>query len=237
MKTDPHDPTRSGPPPSSAASIRYSRNEIEALSMKAARGAGMNWGLAEEAGFAAGWLAAQGLDGAGALLALFDAARQDDKGRSPVIEDGIWRAPGADGLCPIALGAALSDHAGLHKGPMARGGPETGPVNRPILVVPFLALIAERDGGAISLNWPKGSLAVTAAGIWPMDAAVRLLAEPSAPLKIAGTLAVPPVLPAGPLSPLSGAAASGLNVLAMRTTVPASETSRKGAGAAASDND
>ncbi|MBC7142231.1 MAG: DUF3726 domain-containing protein [Rhodobacteraceae bacterium] len=33
--------------------LRFSRNEIETLSMKAARGAGMDWGLAEEAGFAA----------------------------------------------------------------------------------------------------------------------------------------------------------------------------------------
>ena len=36
------------------AGIRLSRNETEALCQKAARGAGMPWGLAEEAGFAAG---------------------------------------------------------------------------------------------------------------------------------------------------------------------------------------
>ncbi|MEF9603350.1 DUF3726 domain-containing protein, partial [Paracoccus sp. PXZ] len=45
-----------------------SRNETEALCLKAARGAGMSWGLAEEAAFAAGWLGAHGIDGAGALL-------------------------------------------------------------------------------------------------------------------------------------------------------------------------
>ena len=50
--------------------MALSQNEIESLCIKAARGAGYSWGLAEQAGFAAGWLAARGLDATAPLLAL-----------------------------------------------------------------------------------------------------------------------------------------------------------------------
>ena len=66
---EPNDPTRSGPPVPAGNSARLSQNEIEQLCLKAARGAGMSWGLAEEAGFAAAWLAMRGLHGPGGLLA------------------------------------------------------------------------------------------------------------------------------------------------------------------------
>jgi hypothetical protein len=46
------------------------------------------------------------------------------------------------------------------------------------------------------------------------------------------------IAPAAPdICPLSAETLAGLNALSMRTTVPASETSRRGAGAMASDND
>lgn len=236
MTTGPHDPTRSGPPASSAAAVRFSRNEIEALSLKAARGAGMDWGLAEEAGFAAGWLAAQGIDGAGALLALLDEGG-DRTALRPVVSGDPWQAPGARALCPIALGAALSDHAVLPGGPLAGGDLRTGPVSRPILVVPFLALLAESAGRAVSLTWPDGTLTVRAHAVWPIEAARRLWAERSAPLALGRSAALPALLAPRPLFVVSGATLSGLSALAMRTTVPASDTSRQGAGAAASDND
>src|SRR4029078_635119 len=53
-----------------AAGMIVSRNEIESLALKAARGAGMSWGLAEEASVGAGWLADSALPWAGTLTAL-----------------------------------------------------------------------------------------------------------------------------------------------------------------------
>jgi hypothetical protein len=50
----------------------FSLNEIEAQLRKAARGAGLPWGLAEEAGKAARWLAMHGIDGLPASAALFE---------------------------------------------------------------------------------------------------------------------------------------------------------------------
>ena len=49
--------------------MTWSLNEIETLSRKAARGAGLSWGLAEEAGKATRWLAAAGLPGPQVLAA------------------------------------------------------------------------------------------------------------------------------------------------------------------------
>ena len=236
MTTGPHDPTRSGPPPPAAATVRFSRNEIETLSMKAARGAGMSWGLAEEAGFAAGWLAAQGIDGAGALLGLLDEGA-DRAALRPVVSGDCWQATGGRALCPIALGAALSDHGALPDGPLAVGALRTGPVSRPILVLPFLALLAESAGGAVSLTWPRGALTVGSSGVWPIEAARRLSAEAAATLEIGRAAALSAALAPRPLFEVSGATVAGLNALAMRTTVPASEASRRGAGATASDND
>jgi len=49
-----------------------SLNEIEAQLRKAARGAGLSWGLAEEAGKAGRWLAMHGIDALPAFAALYE---------------------------------------------------------------------------------------------------------------------------------------------------------------------
>ncbi len=53
--------------------MSWSLNEIEGLARKAARGSGLSWGLAEEAGKATRWLCAAGLPGADALAGLLTA--------------------------------------------------------------------------------------------------------------------------------------------------------------------
>ena len=107
---EPNDPTRSGSPLPPGTGAHLSQNEVEQLCLKAARGAGMSWGIAEEAGFAAAWLAMRGLDGPGALLSRLQAAGgQAWQEIRPVVAPGRFR-PGDGGcLCPIALGATLED--------------------------------------------------------------------------------------------------------------------------------
>src|SRR5262249_9130674 len=84
-----------------------SLNEVETTILKAARGAGMAWGLAEEAAQAARWLAARRLPFEELFVSLFEA--------------GPWRAEidfahgvlkpriADDRLCPIRAGAFVSD--------------------------------------------------------------------------------------------------------------------------------
>lgn len=55
------------------ATIVLSLNEAETLATKAARGAGLSWGEAEDLGRGARWLGARGLDWAGPLLGLLNS--------------------------------------------------------------------------------------------------------------------------------------------------------------------
>ncbi|AUH65979.1 hypothetical protein CX676_18950 [Paracoccus zhejiangensis] len=145
VMAEPNDPTRSGPPLPDAGmvSVLLSRNEVEALATKAARGAGMDWGQAEEAGFALGWLTARCL---GCTAQLLEHLRAAGNGiwfeRSPLVARGQWQAAGRKALCPVALGAALCDHAGLPEGLGAKDRLTAGPVSWPVLLLPFLATLA-----------------------------------------------------------------------------------------------
>ena len=242
---DPGDPAppRPGAPAHADRGARLSQNEIGQLCLKAARGAGMSWGLAEEAGFAAAWMAARGLDGPGALLAqLRGAMGRPWHAICPVVAPGAFRAgDGGDGagVCPIALGAALCDHARLPQTAMDPTALHIGPVNRPVLLLGFVSQLACTRGSAVRLTWARGRVLLATDGRVFGD--VDQLAHETrcnAELCVAGIVPEGPPPRCAPLS-VSAQTLSGLETFAMRTTVPASEASRAGAGAgaAAGDND
>ena len=131
--------------------MTWSLNEIEALARKAARGGGMAWGLAEEAGKATRWLCAAGWPGATALADLLltnDGAAWE--AIRPRTDTDTWTA--RDGiLCPTAAGAALTDRAAdLAAGHTIR----LQNVSRPILLIPHAAWAAETTGTALDIRWP-----------------------------------------------------------------------------------
>ncbi len=85
--------------------------EIESSLRKAARACGLPWGLAEEAGKAARWLAAFDLPGPELTLEHLHNLRGPDYQRFvPDCDAEPWKAPGGI-LCPIVTGAALADRA------------------------------------------------------------------------------------------------------------------------------
>ena len=129
----------------------WSLNEIESTAKKAARGAGMSWGLAEEAGRATRWLCAAGWPGAESLAALLAAEDGAEwEAIRPRIEGTLWRAQGGT-LCPIATGAALCDRArDWAEGASAR----LEGVAHPLLLVPFFAMAADLCGTRLALRWP-----------------------------------------------------------------------------------
>lgn len=237
--TEPSDPTRSGPPvpPKEVPEVQLSRNEIVALGTKAARGAGMEWGLAEEAGTAAGWLAAMGLDGAGALLDQLQlAAGKGWPHICPVVARGRWRSAGSDPICPIALGATLCDFADLPEGLEDGDGLIIGPVSQPVLLLPFLAEIARRKAILLELGWDDGAVLIGGSGQIDGDLAAlhhanRILLRLSRRADH-GTWQDPAAL-----RPISRQTMQKLTELAMKTTVPSTEASRAGAGAGTQDND
>jgi hypothetical protein len=101
--------------------LDVSLNEVEALAQKAARGAGFSWGVAEDAGRSAAWLARRLDDWAGSLAALLEsppsrgpaslllAAYFADSvaGGEPrtfeFVASPIWLLPGVFGARPVVL--------------------------------------------------------------------------------------------------------------------------------------
>ena len=114
--------------------MSFSLNEIDAQAKKAARGAGYSWGLAEEPGKATVWLCPRGFDGVAELAAL------------------LKQAP-AEANCALTQGTRLSDRALLAR-PDKR---VLHRISQPILLLPFLGLIAERTRTGISMSWDGGS--------------------------------------------------------------------------------
>lgn len=234
---EPNDPTRSGAPLPGGWGARLSRNEIEQLCLKAARGAGMSWGLAEEAGFSAAWLALRGLDGPGALLAQLRAG----EGRPwseicPVVSRRVFYAVPEGLLCPIALGSALCDHARLPDTAMQEAPLKIGPVSQPVLLLPFLAELARMRGVPVQLQWPQGLVTISRDGGIAGNLASLVEAD-----RLEGSLSIAPTAPGASarvadLPFVPHATLADLNSYALRTAVPASEASRAGAGAGR-DND
>lgn len=143
--------------------MTYSLSEIDSLARRAARGAGMSWGLAEEAGQAVSWLCAHAMPGAEYLAALLQRQTHRDHGAAhPLPDQTPWRAQ-AGALCPIAAGAALSDRA-VEISNMARL--RLVRCEAPFLLLPFLASIALRTRAAIRFGMTHHAAVCSPKGLY-----------------------------------------------------------------------
>lgn len=235
MTLAPNDPTMSGTPVETVAGGTLSRSEVEALSLKAARGAGLSWGMAEEAGYAATWLEARGLDGASTLLALLDLCGGGDLASlAPDIDGRTWRAKGAH-LCPLVVGTALSDLRGIEPADITAGPLSIANVAHTLLLLPFVHALAHSSGTAVHLTSASGTCAVGPNGAVCGDVAA-CSERGDLILTINGDLPDPITPPKTPCQ-IDKETLRRLQDYAMRTTVPASDASRAGAGASTTDND
>ncbi len=232
------DPTIQSPlplAPSAGETFAVSLAEIDAMGLKAARGCGYSWGLAQEAGRAARWLAAYGLAGPETLAALLDSEEGGLGAHAPKRDGERWFAV-AGTLCPITLGASLSDRAALiAAGEMVRAEA----VLFPLLLLPFLSRAARDLDCCFRLDMRDASLLATPDGPccndWDSlsqcrqaDITLAAAATSTEDLRGHGWRAYP----------VPGAVWQDLGQWAHRTYVPASEASRQaGAGAGRSDND
>ncbi|SDD69504.1 DUF3726 domain-containing protein [Ruegeria marina] len=212
--------------------VSLSLPEIGSLASRAARGAGFGWGLAEEAGMAAQWLARAGLDWPTAFLSCLEG----DKGVDFRPRPGAWEADGP--ACGLRIGVALSDFATLPEGPARVLS--LGKVLNALLVVPFVSQAAlkvatplrlEMDG--IPVAWISGDALVPAAGGIPV--------LPLCDLRVVRAADNFPPAGRDPVGdqnfPIPAALWGRLDRLALGMTVPATEQSLSGAGAGVSDND
>ncbi len=210
-----------------------SLNEIESLSYKAARGAGMSWGLAEETAYATRWLASRGMAWDRLLVALLE--RHDATASALLSASDIRSARAGSPLCPIHAGVAAADLLQL------TGQLTIHDVLLPVWLLPF----ADRRSEAteeVSLAWGQGTCIVRAGDVANVDAigaADRLdrvrLERRAVTRSVSESIQLPPVLSGVAADPVACAA---LERWAARTYVPASLQSRlAGAGAGLSDND
>ena len=214
-----------------------SLNEIQTMVLKAARGAGLPWGLAEEAASAARWLAARDLPGLASLAALLERiGSTGDTSLMPVTDADRWKSDG--GWLPgLHAGVAFLDLAGEIE---EEGSLTLENVAEPLLFLPFAAaasLVCERP---LAVSWP-GCEKMVSAGDIVGAVPIAQLASHAAEVEVR-------VINAPPLSPAPKPEAMSveiddhvwarLNAFAKRTYVPESEESRaRGAGAGGIDND
>ncbi len=218
--------------------IDASLNEVDGMAAKAARGAGLAWGLAEETGKAARWLAGCGIDWAPSLLTLLEhhANLAAPVNRPP----GPLHAATPDILLsPLLTGAYLDDLGEL------AGDLTLHATAFPLWLVPFAASSASKIEAVVVVGW--GRLSIT---VWPFSGElagdVKALHAPQANAVTWAHLAAGTVAPQ-PTQTLQRASRSlvracdwqALAKLGALTYVPSTEGSRsKGAGSgAAVDND
>ena len=216
--------------------MTFSLNEIEAMGKRAARGAGLPWGLAEEAGKAARWLTARGLPGPEQLAEIL--TRNDGKDYdelAPVSVEGVWQAPSGR-LCPLAAGAALCDRAAE-----IAAGQEIafGPTAQPLLLAPYAAGAAKITGDAVELSWPGAVLVFTSEGVSIEGERAAVTARSAESVSCRRSENAEVASPGSATGRMVDAETwSRLNAFAQRTFAPATEASRlSGAGAGLVDSD
>ena len=139
--------------------MSFALNEIEATANKAARGAGLDWGIAEEAGKAIRWLASHGLPGPEFLVQTLK--RNRGLAHAVLAPDAAahsWAAPGGR-LCPLIAGAALTDCA--HEVLSGREV-QLDRTSFPLLLVPYAAACGKATEAVIEVSWAGAAMTIAA---------------------------------------------------------------------------
>lgn len=129
-----------------------SLNEIQTQATKAARGAGLPWGVAEEAGRAARWLEVRGLAGLSSLDGALDGLSVSDWQHCFPVPDGTaWRARSGE-IDGLLAGITIADRADLPLPFVGDGALVLADVRWPLLLLPFLAGSARAHGVRLSVS-------------------------------------------------------------------------------------
>lgn len=194
-------------------SVTLALSELRSLITKAARGAGLGWGQAEEAGWAAEWLARRGMPAA-------DWAT-------------VWLAARMEGaVSPVEVGVFLADDLAIASTISGTELPDG--LAAPGYLLPFLHRLAEA-GSSVSIVSMQGHVArvsntgeVAFGPAWQAQSSGWQLSNADDAGWQSGR-AGRPVVSASVLECLEG--------LALKTTVPGSDASRRDAGSSVGDND
>ena len=212
-------------------------NEIESMVWKAARGAGLAWGLAEEMAQAARFLADHGFDWAAPVVDCLAEVERLQGALPPVERDGTWVSAGTGPLSPALCGPLLSDLAGT----ITIDNPlRFGRMAEPLLLLPFAARAAEQLHHRFRLAWPGAGFVCHGCDLWctaeiglPKAAEGIVFSLDGAAIPAMGKVERSPGR-----QPIADHLRLRLEHWVHRTYVPASLESRlAGAGAGLTDND
>lgn len=144
--------------------IDYSLNETASRAKLAAKGAGYSWGMAEEVSRAVFWLVGRELPGPTMLLELLSSYASTDAVALaiPSIVDGQFCVKDT-WLCPIASGCALSDACNVIDDSTRI---VLSDVKCPILLLPFIADIAQRSDRVLVLECDNNSVSTDGNLVW-----------------------------------------------------------------------
>lgn len=212
-------------PPHNAEQISWSLGETAALATKAARGAGMPWGLADETGGAVSWLQGRGMPGLAALCRYLKWRSIGSLARWPDCPAG-----GAF-YCPIAIGTAYMDGALSVELTIEN-------VREPLLLLPFIA--KRNDNQPMQVNYGNMSIHLSKNNVFsPYLETTLLINQAKCTVKNADD---PPGMKpyefANRVPSYFFGCVKALDEFAKKTYAPATEESRlAGAGAGLNDND
>lgn len=209
--------------------------EIEFYLRKVARAVELDWGIAEEAGKAARWLAAFNLPGPELLLNhLQNIEGKDYRGLIPDCSQSVWQAE-SDTICPVIAGAALADRsAQMLEGKVF----ELTNVAFPLLLAATVGQAARCHQTTFTTSWAGVSVSCYENGLSIEGNRDDLLLEKVDRVscyKNEGT--APQQLPSTLSYSIDENIWQLIDAMAFRTYAPATEESRAGAGAGLTDND
>lgn len=216
--------------------VDYSIGEIDSLVLKAYRATAMPWGIAQEAGHAAGWMAMHrlpGLEAFAGLVKMFDGVAADQ--RTPVSLNTPYHAS-SGGLCPVVLGTVLND---LYAGDLKFEPITISRCAYPVILLPFIDRIALVNRRRLIVSWGNVEVRSNGDGLVIEGDPSSLGVDEIEQVTISTDDVAGPtrkgIARRGQGHP---AAVKVLEQFAHRTYVPASEESRLGgAGAGLTDND
>jgi len=209
--------------------------ETETSLRKVARACGLDWGLAEEAGKAARWLAAFNLPGPETMLAhLLQLAGKDYRAFIPQGSAQPWHASGGL-LCPIITGAALADRSAQ----MLDGKVFTlGPTAYPLLLAATVGQAARCHQTVFTTAWAGVRVSCFENGLSiEGNHDDLLLTQVDAVSCQRDDLSSPQQLPSTLAYAIDEEIVKHIDELAFKIYAPATEASRAGAGAGLTDND
>lgn len=209
--------------------------EIEFYLRKAARAVQLDWGVSEEAGKAARWLAAFDLPGPELLLGHLQNI--DGKAYSdfiPNCNQSVWKAESGT-ICPVIAGAALADRSVQMLGGKVF---ELNNVVYPLLLAATVGQAARCHQTVFTTSWANVSVSCFENGISiEGNRDDLLLSEVDSVTCRKGEGSTPQQLPSTMAYSVDSEIWKQIDALAFKTYAPATEESRAGAGAGLVDND